>query len=77
MNSVIDEAQSAFLPGRLITDNAIIVSEVFYSINISSSKRDPHMVLKLDMSKEFYRIEIFWRSYFNGWVSLANFGALL
>lgn len=57
MNSIIDEAQSAFLPGRLITDNAIIAFEVFYNINISLLKRDPYMALKLGMSKAFDCVE--------------------
>lgn len=38
MNSVIHEAQSAFLSRRLINHNAIIVFEIFHSISGRSSK---------------------------------------
>lgn len=46
-----------FFLGRLIIDNAIIAFEVFHSINISLSKRDPHMALKLYTSKAFDCVE--------------------
>lgn len=57
MNSIIGEAQSAFLPGRLITDNVIIEFEVFHQVNGNNSKVSPHMPLKLDMSKAFGQVE--------------------
>lgn len=57
ISSVIDEAQSAFPLRRIITNNVIIALEVFHSINSSSSKKDPHISLKLDMSKAFDRVE--------------------
>lgn len=59
MNSIIDEAQSTFLLGRLITYNAIIAFEVFHSINGSPSKMAPYMSLKLAMSMDFDRVK--WR----------------
>lgn len=52
----IDEAQSAFLPRRLITDNTIIAFEVFHSINNTSSTKDRNMGLKQDMGKAFDRL---------------------
>lgn len=57
MNTDIDEPQSEFLPGKLITYNATIAFEVFHSINSNHSKISPHMALKLDMSKAFYQVE--------------------
>lgn len=59
MNSFIDEGQSAFLPSRLNTNNTTIAFEVFHIINGSTSRNDPHMALKLDMSNAFDQVE--WR----------------
>lgn len=59
MNTIIDEAQSALLPNRLITDKVIITFEVFHSINGNNSKIALHMALKLDMSKAFDQVK--WR----------------
>lgn len=58
----------------LFFDNAIVAFEAFHSINNSSSKREPHMALKLYTS-----ILIGWkgdllRSYFRKWVSLTGSG---
>lgn len=56
LNKVISINQSAFTPGRLITDNILVVFELFDHIENFVST-DGCMAMKLDMSKEYDRIE--------------------
>lgn len=57
MNQLISENQSAFIPGRLITDNVMIAFEVHHFIRTSQSRRKAFASIKLDMSKAYDRIE--------------------
>ncbi|KAJ0007624.1 hypothetical protein Pint_29766 [Pistacia integerrima] len=50
-------SQSAFIPDRLITDNAIVAFEVMHTMNTSLKGKDGYMALKLDMSKAYDRLE--------------------
>jgi hypothetical protein len=54
---IVDETQSAFVPNRLITDNALIAFECFHYIKKKYSGNTGVMALKLDMSKAYDRIE--------------------
>lgn len=55
--AVVKENQSAFVPRRLITDNALIAIEVFHMMKKRSRGRRGTIAMKLDMSKAYYRVE--------------------
>ncbi|XP_074374476.1 uncharacterized protein LOC141714880 [Apium graveolens] len=59
LDSVISETQSAFLPGRLITDNIMISFEIMHYLKRKKLGKEGSMAIKLDMSKAYDRIE--WR----------------
>lgn len=51
--SVISQQQSAFLPGRLITDNVLVAYEALYTMDSPMKGRKGYMAIKLDMSKAY------------------------
>jgi len=53
---IISETQSAFIPGRLITENILIAYEVFHSM-LNQSTRKGSMGIKVDMSNAYDHIE--------------------
>ncbi|KAG7572532.1 Reverse transcriptase domain [Arabidopsis suecica] len=53
---LISEYQSAFIPGRLITDNVVITHELLHSLRIKRIKTT-YMALKLDIAKAFDKVE--------------------
>lgn len=55
--SVISEAQSAFVPGRAITDNIIVSSEIMHFLKRKRQGKHGTAALKIDMSKAYDRIE--------------------
>ncbi|PNY16580.1 ribonuclease H, partial [Trifolium pratense] len=54
---VVDEEQSAFVKGRLITDNALIAMECFHWMKKKTKGKKGMMALKLDMAKAYDRME--------------------
>lgn len=58
MHDIISGEQGSFIKGRLISDNFIIASEVFHSIQGKESTSDS-VALKLDITKAFDKLE--WR----------------
>jgi hypothetical protein len=66
---VVSENQSAFVPGRLITDNALIAFECLHTIRQQRVKK-PYFALKIDMMKAYDRVE--W-SYLHGCLAKQGF----
>ncbi|XP_074297615.1 uncharacterized protein LOC141628358 [Silene latifolia] len=55
LDGIITENQSAFTPGRLITDNALVAFEIFHTMKRGGEGRKGNVALKLDMSKAYDR----------------------
>lgn len=59
IDSIISDTQSVFIPGRQITDNIMVAFEVMHYMKRKDKGKESWMVLKLDMSKAYDRVE--WR----------------
>lgn len=55
--TIISPKQSAFIPGRLITDNILVAFETIHTMDTRLKGNDGFMALKLDMSKTYDRLE--------------------
>jgi hypothetical protein len=54
---IISLEQSAFIPGRLITDNILVAFETLHTMDTRLKGKEGFMAMKLDMSKAYDRLE--------------------
>jgi hypothetical protein len=59
LQTLISENQSAFIPGRLISDNALVAFECFHAIHRTNKEEESFCAYKLDLSKAYDRVD--WR----------------
>lgn len=57
LNVLISDVQSAFIPGRLITDNALVAFECFHAIQRGKGQAKDFCAYKLDLSKAYDRVD--------------------
>ena len=54
---MISPTQSVFIPGRLISDNALIAFECMHTIKQERNQENSFCAYKLDLSKAYDRVD--------------------
>ncbi|XP_016177845.1 uncharacterized protein LOC107620148 [Arachis ipaensis] len=57
LDVIISSVQSAFIKGRLIQDNIVVVQEVFHKLNGKGNNGSNDIAIKLDMNKAYDRLK--------------------
>jgi hypothetical protein len=57
LDEIVSPNQSAFVPGRLITDNALVAFECFHYIQYEKDPEKSCCAYKLDLSKAYDRVD--------------------
>ncbi|KAL8157814.1 hypothetical protein AgCh_002506 [Apium graveolens] len=57
LDNIVSPTQSAFVPGRMISDNIMVSFEIMHYLKRRKFGKEGYMALKLDMSKAYDRIE--------------------
>lgn len=57
LSGIITENQTAFIPGRMISDNIIVAHEVFHSLKARKRQATSYMAVKTDITKAYDRLE--------------------
>jgi hypothetical protein len=55
--TIVSYTQSAFILGRLITDNILVAYETLHTMHTRLSGKTSYMAMKLDMSKAYDWVE--------------------
>ena len=57
LTDVISDYQSAFVPGRMITNNVIVSFEMLHYLKNKKGSKNVQMAAKLDMSKAYDKVK--------------------